>query len=145
MVELGALPWKLARSRTANDDTLGVACAVERCVILGGDETLLKISFARTLYALHPIFDVNYYNFDWNLFVSLGPAPSTLPLIPVRPLSGPPRSSFQIRAAHAIDVSTRASICSRVLPACKHTRTRSAPFGTPGKWIARALNPCSRR
>jgi hypothetical protein len=39
----------------------------------------------------------------------------------------------------------RRSISSLVLPACKHTRTRSLPFGTVGHVIGRAFMPRARR
>ena len=43
------------------------------------------------------------------------------------------RSSCLMLAAHATDALTRVSISVRILPACKHTRTRSMPFDSIGK------------
>ena len=48
-------------------------------------------------------------------------------------------------SAHSIIPSTSASTSAGELLACKHTRMRSAPFGTVGHVIGRALRPRARR
>ncbi len=64
------------------------------------------------------------------------------------------RGHPQISGSRRFDISrvaqstipfTRDSICSLVFPACKHTLTRSNPFGTVGQVIGRAFRPLSRR
>jgi hypothetical protein len=62
------------------------------------------------------------------------PFPSDLPL-----------SSRAIHAAQATAAPTSVSSSTQILPPCKHTRIRSAPFVTVGKLIGYALSPPVRR
>jgi len=48
-------------------------------------------------------------------------------------------------SAHSTTPSTNLSTSSLVFPACKHTLTRSFPFGTVGHVIGRAFMPSVRR
>lgn len=116
------------------------------------NETARAIQDTSNIYCISETYKqilhiLYYYNFGCNN----SPSPSIrsrflLLLFPSGlGLLDPTLSSCTIPTAHPTAAPTSASSSARVLPACRHTLTRSVPFATVGQVIGRALSPCARR